>query len=475
MYDYTSPADLCRWAEQQLNRQTFYQLGGIGRYDTAGRRVFDCVGLIKCFLWHDYGPGNASYYGKTAPDINADQMYSRADVKGSIDTIPDIPGLLVWQSGHIGIYIGGGQVIEATAKRWGSIGGCVVKSQFINKSVAMYRGTWTHWLRCPFLIYEEGSKMYLKPGYQSIAWQGQTIHVYKRKDDQEIGLMSAGGDKVLKTIDKIDDDHIHHCKVNCSYFVMSGSERGTVCGRHQGFTADGRPDQSEWLDVVVTKDNKLIAGDLASWEYPGDEVKVGYSPAVILMLEGKDVTRVSSGSGQSKYSTANTQTLHMRDADGVDVFAVVSGKLNGIACRQFAKAYGMTYCAMLDSGGSSQMIVDGTKKVYTGRALPNVLTFYKTEAQAEPDPQPEPTPEPADGLSVVVDSVGLRVRKTLSFTNGRASGEILATIPIGGTAKLIRFLPGIKPDGYQWVEAEYNGIRGYCQYDSRCYWIKEED
>ena len=73
--------------------------------------------------------------------------------------------------------------------------------------------------------------MYLKPGYQSIAWQGQTIHVYKRQDDQEIGLMSAGGDKVLKTIDKIDDDHIHHCKVNCSYFVMSGSDRGTICGR----------------------------------------------------------------------------------------------------------------------------------------------------------------------------------------------------------------------------------------------------
>ena len=111
------------------------------------------------------------------------------------------------------------------------------------------------------------------------------------------------------------------------------------------------------------------------------------------------------------------------------------------------------------------MIVDGAKKRYTGRALPNVLTFYKVELQ----------PEPADGLSVVVDSVGLRVRKTLSFTKGRASGEILATIPIGGTAKLIRFLSGIKPDGYQWVEAEYNGIRGYCQYDSRCYWIKEED
>ena len=55
--------------------------------------------------------------------------------------------------------------------------------------------------------------MYLKPGYQSIAWQGQTIHVYKRKADQDIGLLQLPG-QVTKTIDKIDDDHIHYCKVN---------------------------------------------------------------------------------------------------------------------------------------------------------------------------------------------------------------------------------------------------------------------
>ena len=301
-------------------------------------------------------------------------------------------------------------------------------------------GTWQTFLSlCTVSDKEEGDEfMEFKEGYQKISWQGQIVHVYKRKSNQDIGLMSAGGDRVLKTIDKIDDNHIHHCKVNCSYFVMSGSERGTVCGRHQGFTADGRPDQSEWLDVVVTKDNKLVAGDLASWEYPGDEVKVGYSPAVILMLEGKDVTMISSGSGQSKYNTANTQTLHMRDADGVDVFAVVSGKLNGIACRQFAKAYDMVYCAMLDSGGSSQMIVDGAKKRYTGRALPNVLTFYKVELQPEPDPQPDPdVPVIPTGQTMIFKCVKASTSKGYPLRSSAPSGAIVSYLQPGENVKVV--------------------------------------
>ena len=47
------------------------------------------------------------------PDIGANQMYYNAKESGPISTIPDIPGLAVWHEGHIGVYIGNGQVIEA--------------------------------------------------------------------------------------------------------------------------------------------------------------------------------------------------------------------------------------------------------------------------------------------------------------------------------------------------------------------------
>ncbi len=40
-------------------------------------------------------------------------VYYSATESGTIDTMPDIPGLAVWHDGHIGVYIGGGQVIEA--------------------------------------------------------------------------------------------------------------------------------------------------------------------------------------------------------------------------------------------------------------------------------------------------------------------------------------------------------------------------
>ena len=117
------------------------------------------------------------------------------------------------------------------------------------------------------------------------------------------------------------------------------------------------------------------------------------------------------------------------------------------------------------------MIVDGVKKVYTGRALPNVLTFYKAEDH-QTDPEPEPVP--SGECFIVVDSVGMRVRESLTFSRGKATGKQLALVPVGGKAKLIRFIPGIQADGYQWAESEYNGIVGFSQYDSQCYWIEED-
>ena len=108
-----------------------------------GRRCADCIGLIKGYGWFDPESGAISYGANGMPDVDADSMYDLAVEKGPMDTMPEIPGLAVWHRGHIGIYIGNGQVIEAMGTRYG-----VVQTQLSS-------GTWTHWLKIPYIQYIE--------------------------------------------------------------------------------------------------------------------------------------------------------------------------------------------------------------------------------------------------------------------------------------------------------------------------------
>ena len=150
-YDYTKASDLVNWCKEQKDKANKYRLGGIGRYEN-GVRIFDCVGLIKCFMWHDYSEKNASYYNKEVPDKNETGFFNEATEKGSIDTIPEIPGLMVYQPGHIGVYLGNGQVIEATAAFDKKIVITYFKGNHPDTSYK--RTTWTHWFKMPYLTYD---------------------------------------------------------------------------------------------------------------------------------------------------------------------------------------------------------------------------------------------------------------------------------------------------------------------------------
>lgn len=113
------------------------------RANWLGGRAADCIGLIKGYSWYDPETESIGYATNGMPDINADQMYEYAVEKGSIDTIPEILGILVYHEGHIGIYIGDGDVIEAMGTRYG-----VVKTELEN-------GRWTHWCKNPYINYIE--------------------------------------------------------------------------------------------------------------------------------------------------------------------------------------------------------------------------------------------------------------------------------------------------------------------------------
>jgi len=76
------------------------------------------------------------------PDLNANGMAQAAQEKGEIQSIPEIPGLAVWMNGHIGVYIGNGEVIEAMSSQRG-----VVQTKLKGRG-------WQLWLKIPSLEYD---------------------------------------------------------------------------------------------------------------------------------------------------------------------------------------------------------------------------------------------------------------------------------------------------------------------------------
>ena len=108
-----------------------------------GGRTADCIGLIKGYGWYDCESGSIAYGTNGMPDIGADTMYENATEKGTIDTLPETPGLALWHEGQIGIYIGNGQVIHAANTNDGVILSEVSGCGF------------THWLKIPYIDYDE--------------------------------------------------------------------------------------------------------------------------------------------------------------------------------------------------------------------------------------------------------------------------------------------------------------------------------
>lgn len=108
-----------------------------------GKRTADCVGLIKGYGWYNAESGKIVVGSNGMMDVTANGMFEAATVKGTIDTIPEVPGLAVWHQGHIGIYIGNGEVIEAMNTLKG-----VTRTKLVGRA-------WTHWLQIPYISYVE--------------------------------------------------------------------------------------------------------------------------------------------------------------------------------------------------------------------------------------------------------------------------------------------------------------------------------
>lgn len=117
----------------------------------------DCVGMIKGFFWTNGGMGvkeaigtgksiSSKYGGNGCPDRSADGMLSWCKSKGAkngkIADLPDVPGVLLFSSGHVGVYVGDGYAVEARGFNYG-----VVKTKVSSRK-------WVSWAFMPDSVLE---------------------------------------------------------------------------------------------------------------------------------------------------------------------------------------------------------------------------------------------------------------------------------------------------------------------------------
>lgn len=130
-------------ASRSLYNQKKNQYPSYYEWDYAGEtaKVHDCIGLIKGYLWCDRPEDNTPVYN-ASQDLSANMMRNACTTKGAMDTLPDVPGVLVFMDRHVGVYIGDGEVIEARGHAYG-----VVKTKLNARA-------WTSWGYCPYVVYE---------------------------------------------------------------------------------------------------------------------------------------------------------------------------------------------------------------------------------------------------------------------------------------------------------------------------------
>lgn len=127
------------------------------RQDIDAKKVCaDCIGGCKGYAWTGGGIGvveaigtdntySSKYGGGNCPDKSANGMFTYAKSKGmdygTIDTLPDVVGLVLHKDGHVGYTVGDGYAVE-----WkGYSSGCV-KTKIADSN-------WLNWFRLPFIDY----------------------------------------------------------------------------------------------------------------------------------------------------------------------------------------------------------------------------------------------------------------------------------------------------------------------------------
>ena len=217
---------------------TVYQKGGWGKWN-GSKWGFDCVCYIKAILWgwnNDKSKprgGGAVYASNGVPDIGTEQMIGVcSNVSTDFSNIK--VGELVWMKGHVGIYIGDGNVLEATTG-WSTKK--VIMSQVNRNGARTYngRGGSKPWLKHGFLPYvdygsepvedkiELPARGYFKKGDRGDDVRKIDEWLYQKYGNKNV-LGSVYGNNTVKEVKKFQKE----AKANGTYTGKGATIDGNI-------------------------------------------------------------------------------------------------------------------------------------------------------------------------------------------------------------------------------------------------------
>lgn len=201
---------------------------------------FDCVGLIKGILWGWCGNASATYGGAKyasngVPDVSADQMITYCS--GVSTNFSNIEvGEAVWLTGHIGIYIGNGIVIEATPA-WN---GGVQKSALANigSISGLNSRKWTKHGKLPYITYANTE--------DTIAFPDIAGHYAENHIDKlcAYGILSGYEDGTFKPNNSV---------TRAEFATMAANALEKACGYALDMVSAFTDISGHWAEKAITK------------------------------------------------------------------------------------------------------------------------------------------------------------------------------------------------------------------------------
>jgi hypothetical protein len=218
-----------RYPEEYNKRDISFYEQAIAEHEI----VTDAIGLIKGFAWSDGGEAILANRGNPlvhnykvgsngCPDKTVNGMFVWATAQniqwGNMETLPEVPGLIVTTHGRLGVYEGNGYVIEANKEAG------YVTREHISKS------PWRFWYQLPFIEYTEQIKIVdrlaLPEEPAEVELVGVAIAIRdalsregKKEDSKFLDIIHKG--EKLQIFNDSDDKLIHFAKEEQEGYAIS--------------------------------------------------------------------------------------------------------------------------------------------------------------------------------------------------------------------------------------------------------------